>query len=82
MKILLVAYAMYSEVFPENPFSYEVQEGITASKLMDRLAEDFQEVAGLLPYTRLAHEQDYLDREAVLKANEEYCLIPPVSGGS
>jgi len=81
MKIYLVPFAMFKEAFPENPLPYEIPEGTTAQELMDLLKQDFPEVAGILPYTRLAHQDEYIVKDLVLKDNEEYCLIPPVSGG-
>ena len=38
-------------------------------------------VADILKVTRLAHEEEYVEKNSVLADGEEYCLIPPVSGG-
>ena len=81
MKITLVAYAIIKEAFPENPLDYEIPEDTTATQLMALLAEDFPEIAGILPYTRLGHQDDYVSKTAPLQAGNEYYLIPPVSGG-
>ncbi|MBF0239799.1 MAG: MoaD/ThiS family protein [SAR324 cluster bacterium] len=72
---------MFREIFPENPFIYTVEDGITAKGLMRKLAHDFPEASGLLPYTRLAHHEDYVHKDSILQPDQEYCLIPPVSGG-
>jgi len=81
MKISLVAYAMVREAFPHNPLEYEVPEGITSGQLVILLSKDFPEIKEILQYTRVGHEDEYLDKEAILKSNNEYVLIPPVSGG-
>ena len=81
MKISLMAYAILKDAFPQNPLEFEVPEGTTATQLMELLAQEFPSVAGIFPYTRLGHQDDYLDKHALLQENHEYFLIPPVSGG-
>lgn len=81
MKITLVAYAMVREAFTQNPLEYEVPEGTTAGQLVTLLSKDFPEIKEILQYTRVGHEDDYLNRETTLKSDNEYVLIPPVSGG-
>lgn len=81
MKITLMAYAIIKEAFPENPLEFEVPEETTAEQLMELLAHAFPEIAAILPYTRLGHQDDYLEKQVPLKAGSEYFLIPPVSGG-
>ncbi len=60
---------------------YEIEEGTTAEQLVSLLAKDFPAVADILPYTRVGHQDEYVDKKAILKAGSEYFLIPPVSGG-
>lgn len=81
MKISLVLFAILEDMFPESPYDYAVEEGTTADQLMKQLAKEFPDKAGILEVTRLAHQDDYVEKQSVLKANAEYCLIPPVSGG-
>lgn len=81
MKISLMAYAIIKDAFPENPLEFEVPEGTTADQLMTLLAQEFPTVAAIFPYTRLGHQDDYLEKHAPLKEGHEYFLIPPVSGG-
>ncbi len=81
MKITLVAYAIIKDAFPENPLNYEIPEETTANQLMALLARDFPGIAGILPYTRLGHQDEYVSKTATLTADNEYFLIPPVSGG-
>ena len=42
---------------------------------------DSPQAAAILKSTRLAHEDEYVSKKSVLTDGEEYCLIPPVSGG-
>ena len=81
LKITLIAYAVIKDAFPENPLQYEIAEGTTAEQLVSLLAMDFPAVADILPYTRVGHQDDYVDKKVKLKADSEYFLIPPVSGG-
>ena len=45
------------------------------------LSQNYPIAAPILKSTRLAHEDDYVDKQSVLCDGAEYCLIPPVSGG-
>lgn len=81
MKISLMVFAVLDDMFPNNPHEYQVPEGMTADQLMKQLSREFPQKAGLLDCTRLAHQDDYVEKTSVLKEAAEYCLIPPVSGG-
>ena len=52
-----------------------------SEKLIKILIEKYPRLADILKVTRLAHEDEYVDKRSVLTEGEEYCLIPPVSGG-
>ena len=81
MKIKLVGYAVLGELLPSNPMEYETADDTTAAELTANLAKDFPDAAEILKITRLASEDDYIDRRSKLVDGQEYCLIPPISGG-
>ena len=81
MKITLICYAVLKELVSEDPFSLEIPEGYTAKQVIELLSQNFPTADTILKSTRLAHQDDYVDKQSVLCDGAEYCLIPPVSGG-
>ena len=81
MKITLVFYAVLQEKISDDPLLMEIRSGSTASDVIKILSEKYPSVADILKVTRLAHEDEYVDKLSILTDGEEYCLIPPVSGG-
>jgi len=81
MKITLVFYAVLQEEISEDPLLLEIRRGTTASDVIKILSEKYPRVADILKVTRLANEDEYVDKKSVLNDGKEYCLIPPVSGG-
>ena len=81
MKVILVFYAILGEEISENPLTLEIKSGSNSSDVIDILSEKFPHLVDILKVTRLAHEDEYVDKLSILTDGEEYCLIPPVSGG-
>ena len=72
---------MLHEIISEEPISLEVPEGCTVEQAIELLSQNYPQAAPILKSTRLAHQDDYMDKQTLLTDGEEYCLIPPVSGG-
>ena len=53
----------------------------SAEQVIEELSQRFPQAAPILKATRLAHEDEYVEKQTVLTGGAEYCLIPPVSGG-
>ena len=81
MEINLICYAVLLEVISEEPISLKVPEGCTAEQVIDLLAQNYPQAGPILKSTRLAHQDEYVDKQSVLTNGAEYYLIPPVSGG-
>ena len=81
MQLTLVPFAILRELLPESALVQEVPEGTTTTQLMRQLAQAHPDAEGILRVTRLAHKDEYMNRETSLQDGAEYCLIPPVSGG-
>ena len=81
MEITLICYAVLQELISEEPFSLIIPEGCTAQQVIELLSQNYPIAAPILKSTRLAHQDDYVDKQSVLCDGAEYCLIPPVSGG-
>ncbi len=81
MRIELVAFAVLKDILPGDQFSMEIPTGITAGEFMELLASEYPDAGEILKVTRLAHADEYVRKDSMLSEGEEYCLIPPVSGG-
>ena len=81
MEITLICYAVLQELISEEPFALEIPEEYTAKQVIELLSQIYPIAAPILKSTRLAHQDDYVDKQSILTNGAEYCLIPPVSGG-
>ena len=81
MKINLIFYAVLEEIISVEPLLLEVNKDITAEQVIALLSQKYPQAAAILRSTRLAHEDEYVGKQSILSDGEEYCLIPPVSGG-
>ena len=81
MEITLICYAVLQEIISDDPILLEVPEGCTAEKVIELLSQNYPQAEPILKSTRLAHQDDYIDKQSILNDGAEYCLIPPVSGG-
>ncbi len=81
MKITLICYAVLKEIISDKPISLIVPDGCSAAEVLELLSRDYPQAVPILKSTRLAHHEDYVDKQSILSDGAEYCLIPPVSGG-
>ena len=81
MQINLIFYAVLEETISAEPLLLEVKKDSTAEQVIALLSQKYPQAAAILRSTRLAHEDEYVGNESILTDGEEYCLIPPVSGG-
>ena len=81
MEIKLICYAVLQELISEEPFELGIPAKCTAQQVIELLSQNYPIAAPILKATRLAHQDDYVEKQSVLCDGAEYCLIPPVSGG-
>ena len=81
MHINLIFYAVLAETISAEPLLLEVRKDSTAEQVIALLSQKYPQAAAILRSTRLAHEDEYVGKQSILTDGEEYCLIPPVSGG-
>jgi molybdopterin converting factor subunit 1 len=79
MKVLLFARARDLAGRPE--LEVELPAGATVAELRRRLGEFCPALAGLVQRSAFAVNNEYADDAAVLPADAEVALLPPVSGG-
>jgi molybdopterin converting factor small subunit len=81
VQINLIFYAVLEETISAEPLLLEVKKDSTAEQVIALLSQKYPQAAAILRSTRLAHEDEYVGKQSILTDGEEYCLIPPVSGG-
>jgi molybdopterin synthase catalytic subunit len=60
----------------------DVAENSTIAELIDNLQAEFPQLAGLMPSTAIALNQEFADPQTRLHEGDEVALLPPVSGGT
>jgi molybdopterin synthase catalytic subunit len=58
-----------------------VEGEITAARLLERLGEQFPEIASQLPHCRVAADHTFVRSTETIDPDVELAVIPPVSGG-
>jgi molybdopterin converting factor small subunit len=81
VQIKLIFYAVLVETISAETLLLEVKKDSTAEQVIAILSKKYPQAAAILNSTRLAHEDEYVGKQSILTDGEEYCLIPPVSGG-
>ena len=80
MKIKLLAFGIAKDILSGQNLEIEIQDGTSANQLKAYLFEKypaFQKLQSLM----IAVNEEYVEEEVILEANDEIALIPPVSGG-
>ena len=57
---------MLQEKISDDPISLEVPEGCTAEKVIELLSQNYPQAEPILKSTRLAHQDDYIDKQSFL----------------
>jgi molybdopterin synthase catalytic subunit len=82
MKVQVRLFARYREEAGRDRVELELPEGGTVEAAWAAVAERFPALRPYRPHTLFAVGQDYVDPEHPLRAGDEVCLFPPVSGGA
>jgi len=75
-------FARYREATGRERLEVDLPEGGTVEAAWAAVVDRHPQLAGYRPFTLFAVGQDYVQAEHPLKAGDELCLFPPVSGGS
>ena len=82
MRVRVRLFARYREALGRERLEVELPEGGTVESAWSAIADRHPELARFRPYTLFAVGQDYVTPDHPLRADDELCLFPPVSGGS
>jgi len=81
MKVQVRLFALYREAAGRDRVELELPEGGTVEAAWAAVAERYPVLRPYRPHTLFAVGQDYVAPEHPLRAGDEVCLFPPVSGG-
>ncbi|HLZ08753.1 MAG TPA: molybdopterin converting factor subunit 1 [Chloroflexota bacterium] len=74
-------FASHREALGIDRLEIELPDGSTVADLVDRIANQFPNVAAVVRLARYAVNRVYLPATTVLQAGDEVAFIPPVAGG-
>jgi molybdopterin converting factor subunit 1 len=81
MKINVRLFARAKDLAGMSVVTIELPHGATVAELRRRLAEDRPTLAGILPRSAVAVNDDFAEDCLALPVGAEIALLPPVSGG-
>lgn len=82
MKVNVRLFARYREAAGHDRIEVDLPEGGTVEAAWDAVASRFPTLRAYRPFTLFAVDSDYVLPDHRLRAGEELCLFPPVSGGA
>ena len=82
MKVQVRLFASYREAAGRDRVELELPDGGTVEAAWAAVVERCPALGPYRPHTLFAIGQDYVKAEHPLRAGDEVCLFPPVSGGS
>lgn len=82
MRLTVLLFAAARDRAGANTLIIEVPDGSTAGDVLYACAAQQPALAALVPQLRVAVNQGFVGLDAVVPANAEVALLPPVQGGS
>jgi molybdopterin converting factor subunit 1 len=82
ISISVRTFALVREAVGESRLGLSIRAGATVQELLDRLADDYPDLAPLLGHVVVTVNQRYAARDRVIEAGDEVAIFPPVSGGT
>jgi molybdopterin synthase catalytic subunit len=82
MKVAVRLFARYREAAGRDHVELELPEGGTVESAWEAVASRFPVLQQYRPFTLFALGTDYVTASHPLRAGDEVCLFPPVSGGA
>jgi molybdopterin synthase catalytic subunit len=82
VRVRVRLFARYREATGQERLDVDLPEGGTVETAWKAIIARHPDLARYRPYTLFAVGHDYVEPDHLLKADDELCLFPPVSGGS
>lgn len=81
MKVKIKFFAILRERVGTGEITKEIKEGSTVAELWEALRRDYPKLAPVETRLLYAVNQNYVNRDHILKDQDEVVFVPPVSGG-
>ncbi len=81
MKIDVLYFSSLKDKIKKNKESIEIKENSNLTDLINFLKEKHPEISQNLDNVMVAVNEEYVDKDYILKNGDVVALIPPVSGG-
>ena len=81
MRVRVHLFARYREATGQGQVDLDLPEGGTVDTAWSAVVARHPQLAEYRPFTLFAVGHDYVEHDHLLKAGDELCLFPPVSGG-
>ena len=80
MHIKTLFFGSVKDITNSNSLDFEIDKDINVEQFVIVLQEKFKNFPDIDTFT-VAVNEEYVEKEFVLKANDVVAIIPPVSGG-
>jgi len=80
MNITVLLFGILKDIIGENSLELQLENNSTISKLKEHLLNEYGELNSFSNFS-VAVNEEYVETNHLLKANDVVALIPPVSGG-
>jgi MoaE-MoaD fusion protein len=81
VRVRVHLFARYREATGQGQVDLDLPEGGTVDTAWSAVVARYPQLAEYRPFTLFAVGHDYVEHDHPLKAGDELCLFPPVSGG-
>jgi molybdopterin converting factor subunit 1 len=81
MRIRVLLFASAKDLLQADHLDLELPASATVGDLRRTLGDTERRIAGLLPRSAIAVNEEFADDATVLDTNSKVALLPPVSGG-
>lgn len=80
MNIKLLFFGIATDLVGESTINFNLDENTTVNKLKELLKKNYLKLENLNDYA-IAVNEEYAEKDLILKNNDIVAIIPPVSGG-
>ncbi len=81
MKVKVLYFSSIKDRLKKNSEDIDIPENTSVEEFLSLLKKKYPEIADILDNVMVAVNEEYVDKEHLLKENDIVALIPPVSGG-
>ncbi len=81
MTIRVLLFAAAAESIGKRYIDVDCPSGSTVQALAQRTIDQYPQLASLMPISRWAVDQSFVDPHSIVHSGQEVAFIPPVSGG-